>query len=50
MIIRFIKRNLFKIRNEILLIGNNSLLLLAKNLIKESVTIIVEKISKDLLK
>ena len=48
--IRFIKKNLFKSKNEILLKGNNSKLLLAKILIKKSVTIIVEKISKDLLK
>ena len=44
------KRNLFKNRNAILLKGINSLLLLAKNLINESVITIVAKISKDLLK
>ena len=48
--IRLIKRNLFKSRNEIFLKGFNSLLLLAKNIIKEWVTNIVKKISKDLLK
>ena len=42
--------NLFKSRNEIFLKGNKNLLLLANNLINESVIIIVEKISKDLLK
>ena len=46
--IRFIKKDLFKSKNEILLKGNNSKLLLAKNLIKESVKHIVEKISKEI--
>ena len=45
-----IKFDLFRSKNENFLRGNNIGFLLAKILIKRSVTTIVEKISKDLLR
>ena len=48
--ILLIKINLFKSKKENFLKGNKKNLLFAKNLIKESVTTIVEIISKHLIK